>query len=101
VNSFPILRQYPGNSDRAGPEHIPQEFTSIHCGLGWHDAHKHPPYGPVDGNEQVMPGGPIGHLRQKFDVDMEKAGLISLECLVRRYRRFGSQGIDIAHPMAA
>jgi len=101
VNSFPIVRQYPGNSDRAGPVQVAQEPSGIRCGLGGHDAHKHPPYGPVDGDEQVRPGGLTGHLRQEFDVDMQEAGLTGRERLVRLCGRPGPQGIEIAYPMTA
>ena len=80
---------------------IPQESAGIRGSFGGHDPHKHPPCRAINGHEEIAPGGLIRHLRQVFHVEMQEAGLISLECPVRLCGRLGSQGIEIADPMAA
>src|SRR5450830_978579 len=47
---------------------------------------EHPTRGAVDGHEQIATRGFVWHLRQVFDVDVNKAGFVVLEGLLGRDR---------------
>jgi hypothetical protein len=94
---FSIVGQYLGDPDRAGTVQIAQEPAGICGGLGGQDAHEHPPCRPVDGHEQIAPRRLVRHLGQVFQVDIQEAGLVCLECLARLSGGLGKQRPEIAH----
>ena len=67
------------------------------------DLQVHPAGGSIDGDKQVPPLGFSWKLRQILDIDMDKAGFIVLEGLVRCWWTFLSrpQSRQIRDPMAA
>ena len=59
------------------------------------DMQEHPTRGAVDGHEQIAARGFVWHLRQVFDVDVNKAGFVVLEGLLGRDRFSFGLGNDV------
>ena len=68
---------------RRSPLEPTQEVGTALVGLVAVAAHEDPSRGAVDSHEEVAPVGLIGHLRQVLDVDVQEAGLVLFEGLMR------------------
>ena len=65
------------------------------------DLNKHPARGAVNGHKQIAPAGLVGHLRQVFDIDVNKPRLVDLEGFVGLRRFFWFEGVEVAHAVTA
>ena len=63
-----------------------QEIDAARLGHVAVDVHENPARRTVDGDEQVASRGLVRHLRQVLDVDVDEAGFVVLEGLLRRDR---------------
>ena len=64
-----IVGEQPDDGDRTGFFELDQEVGAA-VGLVGIDLHEDPARGAVDGDEQIMAFGFIGHLRQVLDIHM-------------------------------
>ena len=103
VNSLPLWVRSRGDLKGGGLEEVGQEALGAGGGLLRQDLDIHPARGAVDGGEQVAALVLVGQLRQVLNVDMDKAGGIVLEGLVRRLaaRVAGQEGLEVRDPMTA
>ena len=96
----PVIGQDRPDPDWAGPFQIAQKSAGVGGGLGFEDPDEHPAGCAVDGHEQIAARGFVSHLRQILHIDMQIAGLVGFERLVRRAGVFRLQIAQIAHPMS-
>ncbi len=94
-----IVRQHAGDPHRGGALQIAQEPAGVGRSLRRMDTHEDPAGGAVDRDEQIPALLLIGHLRQVFHVDVDVAGLVCLERLVRGLRHLRLQVTEGADPM--
>lgn len=64
------------------------------------DLHEHPARRPVDGNEQIAPGGFIGYFWQVFDVNVKMAMIVGFEGLAGFGTGDGLPKSQTTHAMA-
>ncbi|CAM4420544.1 hypothetical protein PARU111607_18005 [Palleronia rufa] len=85
---------------RRGALQVTQEAARVGGRLRWVDADEDPSGRTVNRHEEVASPLLVRHLRQVFHVDMQIAGLIGPERLVRRLRRLWCEVAELAHPMS-
>ena len=101
-----VVGQQSGDFHRRRRVQPPQEVHAAGVALIGVDVHEYPARGPVDGDEQVAPGGFVRHLRQVLDVHVQEARFIVLEGLgwhlafTRIHTRLGLQGAQVGHTVA-
>ena len=100
-----VVRQHPGDLHRRRALQIAQKPADVGSRPGRVDAHEHPACSAINRHEEVRadrgrrcgrvrrPNAPllIGHPGQVFDVNMQVAGFVGLEGLVRGLRRLRLQ----------
>lgn len=82
-----VVRQQPGDLDRAGLVQRVQEGASGSRRLVGLEGDVDPAGRTVYGDEEIAPGRLVGHLRQILDVHVQVAGFVGFEGLVRRSRQ--------------
>ena len=90
-----VVSQQFDDPDRRGQLEPAQEVDAAFVCHVTVDMQEHPTRGAVDGNEQIAARGFVWHLRQVFDVDVNKAGFVVLEGLLGRDRFSLGLGNDV------
>ena len=90
-----VVGQQFNDLDRRGQLEPAQEVDAAFVCHVTVDMQEHPTRGAVDGHEQIAARGFVWHLRQVFDVDVNKAGFVVLEGLLGRDRFSLGLGNDI------
>jgi len=85
---LPVIGQDRPDRDWADLFQIAQKAAGIGGGLGFDDPDEHPAGGPVNRHKQGAARGFVSHLRQIRHIDMQVAGLVGFERLVRGARSF-------------
>ena len=81
-----VVGQQFNDLDRRGQLEPAQEVDAAFVCHVTVDMQEYPTRGAVDGHEQIAARGFVWHLRQVFDVDVNKAGFVVLEGLLGRDR---------------
>ena len=98
---FSVVCKDRADADRAGTLQVAQEAPGIRRSLCLEDADENPSCCAVDGHEEVAPRRLVGHLGQILHVDVDVAGLVSLEAAVLGPRRLGLQVTQVADAVSA
>lgn len=88
-----IVGQQLDDLDRRGQLEPAQEVDAAFVCHVTVDMQEHPTRGAVDGHEHIAARGFVWHLRQVFDVDVNKAGFVVLEGLLGRDRFSSALGV--------
>jgi hypothetical protein len=97
-----VVRQDRAGTDRAGRLQALEEIQAALFALVVVDRREDPSAGTVGGDEEITPGGFIGHSGQLLDVDMDETRRVFLEALLagRRILLLLLLGAQTARPFA-
>jgi hypothetical protein len=98
-----VVGQDACDGERSGFDQAFQEALGRGGGFVPEEFDVHPARGPVDGSEQILAFGLIGHLGQVLHIDIDEARLVVLERLGSQplVLFFGQQGLEIRDAVPA